>query len=253
MDRLHSSVLSFTASSLDTWLTCRHRYLLRYVLDVEPSDDGRDMSSARRVHDMLQQIHDTGSCNDGEHVDHVLSSYGLADDPEMRGFVERHRIRCPPRVEREWHEREVARHWRPSPSFIVTGRLDAIWIHDGLLDVRDYKTGRSQLDRVADDDRAQLQAWVVAPRAAALGLQLRIRYEFLAPEVDDDPEPFEPDDEDLDAVHQRLVGAARELRAEQSWPGTPVATICQTCEFRSICTESLAPGIRRWEHAAATD
>ena len=76
----------------------------------------------------------------------------------------------------------VARfHQRPPPSFMATGRLDAVWQHNGLLEVRDYKTGSVVTERVADDPRARLQAWLAAPIAERLGLKLRIRYEHLAP------------------------------------------------------------------------
>ena len=44
-----------------------------------------------------------------------------------------------------------------------------------------------------------------APTPTARGLRLRVRYEHLAAEVLDDPEPWEPSDDDLAAVEAELV------------------------------------------------
>ena len=106
--------------------------------------------------------------------------------------------------------------------FMATGRLDAVWQHDGLLEVRDYKTGSVVTERVADDPRARLQAWLAAPIADRLGLQLRIRYEHLAAEIVDDPEPFEPDADDLEAIDEELrvtAAAIQAAAAEHAFPG----------------------------------
>ena len=113
----------------------------------------------------------------------------------------------------------------PPPMFMATGKLDALWQHDQLLEVRDYKTGSVVTERIVDDPRARLQAWLAAPIAERLGLQLRVRYEHLAAEILDDPEPFEPEAEDLDGDRR---GAARHgggdpvrgrrARVPRAWP-----------------------------------
>jgi hypothetical protein len=104
-------------------------------------------------------------------------------------------------------------------------------------------------DRVADDPRARLQAWLAQPRARREGLRLRIRYEHLAPEIADDPEAFEPDDEDLEAIGEELRGVAaaiHEAAAAGAFPGVAEADVCGTCRYRSICPESAAPGVPTW-------
>ena len=60
-------------------------------------------------------------------------------------LVERHARPLP--VERRPSVRARARRSRastgcPPPMFMATARIDAVWVHDGLLDARDYKTGR---------------------------------------------------------------------------------------------------------------
>ena len=133
--------------------------------------------------------------------------------------------------------------------FMATGRLDAVWQHDGLLEVRDYKTGSVVTDRIADDPRARLQAWLAAPIALRLGLQVRVRYEHLAAEILDDPEPFEPDAEDLEAIEEELRVTAAEIHAaaaEPAFPGVAETEVCGFCRYRSICPESAAPGVPTW-------
>jgi hypothetical protein len=104
-------------------------------------------------------------------------------------------------------------------------------------------------ERVADDPRARLQAWLAAPIAARLGLQLRIRYEHLAPEITDDPLPFEPDDDDLATIEEELRGVAAAIHdaAAAAWfPGVSEHEVCATCRYRSVCPESAAPGVPTW-------
>ena len=62
----------------------------------------------------------------------------------------RHARRCPSAgAAGAAHEVELARfHRQPAPMFMATARIDAIWIHDGMLDARDYKTGRCGTTRV---------------------------------------------------------------------------------------------------------
>ncbi len=112
--------------------------------------------------------------------------------------------------------------------------------------MRDYKTGGASTERVADDRRARLQAWVMAPVAEALGLRLRIRYEQLASEIDDDPEEWEPDDDDLDAVFDELVRMVDAARTEDAWAGVADQAVCGWCRYRSICPDSAAPGVPGW-------
>ena len=93
--------------------------------------------------------------------------------------------------------------------FMATARIDALWIHDGLLDARDYKTGRLWHTRVCDVPAAKVQAYVLGRAAQRRGLRMRLRYEYLQPEVDEDPEPWEPDDDDLLAVEEELRARRR--------------------------------------------
>src|SRR5205807_301314 len=111
------------------------------LLRVPASDAGRSPDQGHLVHAVLQELHTTGTCHDGAYVSSVLEA-AQADTDQMRAFVERHARRCPAEVERAAHEVDRARfHKEPVPMFLASARIDVVWIHDGVLDVRDYKTG----------------------------------------------------------------------------------------------------------------
>jgi hypothetical protein len=129
---------------------------------------------------------------------------------------------------------------------MATARIDALWVHDGLLDARDFKSGQMWSDRVADDKQARLQAWILAPLADARGLQLRISFEHLAAEGPDDPEPFEPDADDLLAIEDELRREVAEIRSKTEFAGVADPDVCGRCRYRSICPDSATPGVPVW-------
>jgi hypothetical protein len=131
---------------------------------------------------------------------------------------------------------------------VATARLDAVWEHDGLLDVRDYKTGVAADHAVRDDRRARLQAWVAAAHAARRGLRVQIRYEHLGADSDD-PEAWQPDDGELEAIEGELREIVRAVRAEREFAGVRDVDVCRHCRYRSICPDSASPGEPSWPRA----
>ena len=134
---------------------------------------------------------------------------------------------------------------------MATARVDAVWAHDGVLDARDYKTGSVWHHRVADDPRAAVQLFVLAPVARERGLRLRLRYEHLAAGIDDDPEPWEPDDGELAAVEERLRTIVETMRAEETWRGVSDEPVCRYCRYRSICPDSASKTEPLWPSIGA--
>jgi len=241
-----SEIMSITPTAFEAWKRCPRLFLLGQLLGLPDSDPVPAPDRGKLVHELLRLVHERGSCRDRAQVEDMLASHGVADDLH-RTMFERHAARCPAGAERDAHECDLARfHRLPAPMFMATARIDAIWVHDGILDARDYKTGQRWHDRVADDPAAQVQAFVLAPHAQRRGLRLRLRYEYLAPEVDDDPEPFEPDDDDLDAITEHVHAAVRAMWEQTDWRGCGDATVCRTCRYRSICPDSAARGEPQW-------
>lgn len=240
------AVVGFTPTSYDTWRRCAKQFKLAKLLSLPASDGGGSPDEGILVHRLLEAIHAAGDCHDDATVERVLSEWDILGDPRSRGFIDRHRRRCPSPVAALGHEYSEARfHRQPLPNFVGAARYDAIWIHDGILDVRDYKTGAGFVHRVGDDPRARLQAWILAPLAESLDLELSVRFEMLAPEHDEDPEAFRPDEADLAAIDEELRSAAESILSDEFAPTTDAVT-CGYCPYRSICTDSLAPGTPMW-------
>ena len=251
--RLLPEIVRLTPSTYADFVRCRRLFLTSALLRVPPSDAVRSPDQGLLVHDVLERLHRTGTCHDSAHVQRVLAE-AEADTAQMRAFVDRHARRCPSAVDNAAHEVDRVRfHKEPVPMFLASARIDAVWIHDGVLDARDYKTGAMHYERLADDPRARVQAWVLARDATRTGLRLRLRYEHLQPEVDDDPEPWEPGDDDLAAITEELRDAVATMWRIDDWRGVAETDVCRTCRYRSICRDSAAPSEPTWPVLAATD
>jgi hypothetical protein len=244
--KLLPQIVRLTPSNFADFIWCPRIYYTSVLLRVPPSDTGGFPDQGLLVHDVLERVHVDGSCHDADHVARVLRDAN-ADTQQMRGYVARHERRCPQQFDQQAHEVDRVRfHREPKPMFLATARIDAVWIHDGVLDARDYKSGTPRDTRLADDPRARVQAWVLARDAARTGLRLRLRYEYLQPEADDDPDPWEPDDDDLAAIDDELRDAVERMWFEEEWNGVADPDVCRTCRYRSICRDSAAPGEAAW-------
>jgi hypothetical protein len=239
-------IITLSPTSLDRWNTCRRAWWLD-LLEVPASDSSVATEHGQLVHSLLRFIHRHGSCTDPENVEHALAAHSLSSDALVREEIERHVRRCPAGAEALGHEQELARfHRTPLPLFMATARIEAVWIHDDILDARDYKTGLKISDRVADDPKARLQAWVLAPVAHRLGLRLRLSYEQLSPDVVDDPVYLEPEEDDLAAFEEELRCTVAAIWSEERFGGVSDAPFCRRCDYRSICPDSESPAVPSW-------
>src|SRR5262249_50658515 len=100
--------------------------------------------------------------------------------------------------------------------------------------------------QLSEDPRAQVQAWILGYDVERLGLRLRLRYEYLQPEADDDPDPWEPDVDDLHAIEDNLRAAVAGMGEEDEWKGENDPQTCGRCRYRSICRDSAARGEPSW-------
>lgn len=240
-------ILHVTPTGLDTWRRCPREWRDHQLLGVPASDTDPGGVHGQQLHDALHMIHVEGSCHDLEHVGDVLERRGVDHDDRLRGEIERHTARCPSPATALGHETTRARFSsHPTTPFMATARIDALWVHDGLLDARDFKTGRVWSERVADDRQARLQAWILAPLADARGLRLRISFEHLAADVADDPDPFEPDADDLLAIEEAVRTEVATIRSTSEFVGVADPDVCRRCRYRSICPESATPGVAVW-------
>ncbi len=158
-------ILTVTPTGLDTWRRCAREWRDTYLYGIPSSDTHPGTVHGQQMHDVLRVVHEQGSCRDDVHVDDVLVTHGFDANDRMRGELARHRTRCPDPAEALGHEVTRARFLRhASAPFMATARFDALWVYDGVLDARDYKTGQVWSDRVADDAAGAPAG--VGPRAA---------------------------------------------------------------------------------------
>ena len=245
-DRLLPDIVAISPSALDDWERCPRLYLNRHLLRLPASDDGAGASLGNLVHDLLRFLHGLGDCHDAALQQTTLENHGCEANATVASMVRNHAIRCPSPVDAIGHELQVVRVSRRGPVWIGTGRLDAVWIHDGLLDVRDYKTGARRDGSLAEDSRARLQAWLAAPLAP--DHQVRVRYEHLDDDGSGDPE-FEPDADDLAAIERDITASVARIRdaaSTETFVGVHEVETCRMCSFRSICPDSAVPGSPTW-------
>ena len=152
-DRLLPDIVPISASAIERWTRCPREYRNRDLLGLPESNPGPPSDVGNLVHALLRMVHERGSCHDaGVRRRPARRARHSTGPGPIAGFIERHARRCPSPADASWHEVELARfHRAPAPMFMATGRLDAVWVHDGMLDVRDYKTGGVRLERVGDD------------------------------------------------------------------------------------------------------
>jgi hypothetical protein len=81
---------------------------------------------------------------------------------------------------------------------------------------------------------------VLAPLARSLGARLRLRYEYVVLEADEDPPAWEPDDDELTAVEEGLRCVVDAIRDEEEWHGVADAAICDYCRYASICPDRVS-------------
>jgi hypothetical protein len=239
------AIVKLSPSALDQWHWCPRAWFTKEVLQVPASDEPRSPDHGLRLHALLRLVHTRGSCHDDAFVESLLDGHGA--DARTKDEVARHARRCPDPADAVGHELTQIRFWsRPGPPFVASARLDAVWRHDGLLDVRDFKTGRALEGRLSELPAARLQAWVSAPVAAEHGLRLRLRYEYLGAEVRDDPDPWEPGPEEIDEIGDELHALVRSMHSEGTFAGVAEPETCSGCRYRSICPESAAPAAPVW-------
>ena len=235
--------MSITPTNYDDFVQCERRFLNRHLLGLPASDPGAPNETGLLVHDMLRTIHAGGSCHDAAHVADVLAGPRRRRRPRPPARRAPRASAARPTAPAEAAARTsttLARfHRLPQPMFMATARIDAIWVHDGLLDARDYKTGRLWHERVADVPAAKVQAFVLDEAARKRGLRLRLRYEYLSAEVDDDPDPWEPDPDDMAAIEEELRPRSSACAATTSGRASPTRRCARTA--RTARSAATAP------------
>ncbi len=242
---LVGDIVRLSPTAVENWHRCRRAFRARHVLSLPGTDPGPGgANEGLLVHRLLHRLHREERCGDALRMADLAESHAGADGVDAArtlGFLDRHARRCPRGAISVGHERELARGWFGArPLLMVTGTIDAVWSHGGLLDARDYKCGMPHVATLRDSAEARVQAWLLAPLADELGLQLRLRHEHLSPQAADDPDPFDPDAEDLEEISAELIGLGAAIGAEREWRGISTEQVCRTCPYRSVCPDDAS-------------
>ncbi len=243
------SVVRLTPTSMERWLSCPRAYRAAHLLDLPQGSPGVRSRQGLAVHACLARLHEAGSCSsEPDRLVEAASADGPIDET-LLGFLTRHARRCPRDATSIGHELDLAQlhTWGEVPA-MVTARVDAVWLHDGILDCRDYKTGMPRGERVVDDPAARVQAWLLARLATQHGARLRLRYEHLVIGLDDDPEPFEPDGDDIADI-QREIGEVAAAIAASAFRGVSDPLVCGRCAFNRACPDSLLSDLDEMDDA----
>lgn len=246
---LAPGVVVLPASTITLWRECPRRFRNRQLLRLPPSNRDPGPETGTLTHGLLEALYRESADPDEGTVERVMAAAEVHSEP-ISAMLHAHLRRRPRDAELVGAEITRTRvSGRPAPPFLATARLDAMFEHDGILDVRDYKTGRVWVADVAEDPQARVQAWVTAADATARHLRLQVRFEHLAAVADEEPRIFEPDADDLEAIESELreiASAIRRADANGDYPAAAELETCRPCEFRAICPLSAAPADPTW-------
>jgi hypothetical protein len=234
-------IIKLSPSGTENWHECHRLYLNKKLLGVPASDADTGVFVGLDTHRVLEELHSHSRCSDDDHLEALLHETPGEHASAIKHHVERHRLQCPAGPSTDWgcHEHTAVRaSLRTTPRWVVSAKLDAVWAHDGILDVRDYKTGRPIEHDLSDDIATRLQAFVIAPVAEKHSLRLRLSHENLAPGAPGDRDWWEPEAEDLESIRGDLNRLAAEIAAEVSFDGVADSYFCSSCSYRSICPDT---------------
>jgi RecB family exonuclease len=227
-----SGLLVLSASRIRSFLTCRRRFYLAHVLKVPAKDTDSDASVlGHAVHRELFERHLRPESHDADGV--------IADDVPMDSFitsrVAAHNTLCPHTISGEvtYLGGEVDLRWLVrSKNMLVVGRADALWRHtDGMLELRDYKTG--QCPDTLDTDFPALVYLLLAATHPSRPKSVRVSYERLGP----NPSlvALDATAELLRQTIENLKNLADQIRRERNFGATPSEASCSSCPYSGIC------------------
>lgn len=217
---------------------CPRQFLLARLLGVPgaPVEEGVETIRGVRLHEEMQRRHEDWAVHDEPQA--VLPESRASGDDRLTAAISRHVAVCPAGRGASYEGGELHLLWAPQgEGFVLSGRIDALWRWpDGVLEVRDYKTGATG-DDLSFDFGAAAYALLVAAQPQWRGTRhvIRVTYERLL----DDPVEVSVD---ADAAYLRRALAAvrsfaQRLRTEGEWPPTP-GDHCRWCAYRETCPSS---------------
>lgn len=239
-------ILVITASKVRDLHTCPRRYGLAHVLRLEPdgaaSEQTEELALGLALHTELRLRH--------EHPDRHGAG-GFIDplspgSPWISQRVQGHGALCPSSLVHDsvsYVDGECDLQWfRPRRNVLVRGRVDAIWLYDdGLLEVRDYKSG--YVPDSLDNDPAALLYGLLALTHPITGSKhrvqrVRVTYEALRA-ADSTTVSLDVNSEVIGRALRLIQTVDEQIRGEKRFRATPSPWACGTCAYRFSCPFSV--------------
>ncbi len=281
------AALPISPSALETLLGCPHRFLLERVIGFQepsappalreigqPAYGGLFHLVAEQFYRRYGEAFCRGEGKLGEwqaRLDPIVNSafetfvqqYPLVGETVREHERERLRQDARELLESDWQAGgsrrfvDVERVFgRPTPVALtlegrtlhVRGRIDRLDVVDGVVVLRDLKTGRPypRLGKVADPDpgldvQLGLYGLVVKTMALDWGLPARIAaaYAYFGRRGSDERDFRDDFDTVLEPAARRWLVLAADLLAERAFPRTPNAADCTYCPFQPVCGDGV--------------
>jgi RecB family exonuclease len=241
-----SHVLTLNVSRINDFQRCRRMFFLRWVLRLT-GDDPLDTDASwigSTTHEALHTLHRPGRFAHHETDPHGELHDAVSTDPRVGAMIRTHTLLCPG-GQVDYLAGEIEARWLIArKSVLLTGRFDALWRYpDGVVEVRDYKTGRCP-DSLDHDLGAAIYLLLAAnfpgSRTPEGDLRpIRVVYEALASPEGRAVSVVASPDLLRDAFNE-IVGLAEHIRKEKSFPASPSLATCRSCSFRNVCPASAA-------------
>lgn len=235
-------ILVITASKVRDLAACPRRYGLAHVLRLEPdaaaSEQTEELALGLALHTELRLRH--------QHFDRHRSD-GFVDamspgTPWISHRVQGHLALCPSTIVHDsvsYVDGECDLQWfRSRRNVIVRGRIDALWLYDdGLLEVRDYKSG-SVPDTLDDDPAALIYGLLALTHPVAAYKQrvqrVRVTYEALRA-ADSTTVSLDVNGDVIRRALSLIQNVDEQIRREKRFHATPSPGACGTCAYRFSC------------------
>jgi len=246
----------YSHSRLAAFENCKRQFYFRYVLEVPAEVESIEAFVGKRVHEVLERLHQFADTGRVPSHDKVLRRYreefAVRYDPERIRIV---REENPLSFYRELGERCLSEYYRRHYPFDrdetlgleqrVVFDLDAegryrlqgiidrvVRAKDGTIEIHDYKTGRWVPSQKRLDQDRQLALYQI-------GLQeqygpdqpMRLVWHYLQR---GQRRTSTRTPEDLDQLRSDTIGLIDRIHAEREFAPSRIP-LCDWCEYRSIC------------------
>jgi RecB family exonuclease len=235
------TVLTLSASRIRDFQRCRRMFFMAHILRL-PGDSSTDSDAAfvgSTTHEVLYDIHKLGT-QVQDHKSSAVPGEEVYVDPRAESLIRSHINICPSE-NAEYLGGELDARWLiVRKQVLLTGRFDALWLYpDGVIEIRDYKTGRCP-DSLDGDLGAAIYLLLAinTPHARTKRVHtVRVVYESLA-----NPEgrtvTLNATKSLLREAYDEVTHMAKLIREEKSFPPNPSGSNCRTCAYRGTCPSS---------------